>query len=494
MTNKKKSLSGQAKLVAERIHCLRDYLELLGEHGQCITWPEALMPEPDIRNVAVASGRDSMNAPAILFDKIKGYPGKRLVLGVHGSFSNIALLLGHSKGTSIKELFYELIGRWGSDEPLINRIKPEDAPVNQNRIESAINLYDLLPLYRVNEADGGFYIGKANIVSRDPLEPDNFNKQNVGIYRIQVHGPDRFSLLSVPSHDMAHMIRTAESKNLPLKIAVMIGNHPAMAMFAATPVNYDESEYAYASQMMGSPIDLTSSGNGLDVQAGAEMVIEAELLNNERTLEGPFGEFPGSYSGVRQVPVFKITAISHRDNPIFENIYIGRGWTEHDTLIGLNTCAPVYSQLKESFPEVVAVNALYQHGLTGIISVKNRFAGFAKSVALRALSTPHGLMYLKNLIMVDDFVDPFDLNEVMWALSTRTRASDIHVIPNMPLVLIDPAAEIPGKGHRLIIDATGFMPPDPVGADSRLVMPPAGNEIDELAKTIQQLQKHAESK
>jgi 3-polyprenyl-4-hydroxybenzoate decarboxylase len=103
-------------------------------------------------------------------------------------------------------------------------------------------------------------------------------------------------------------------------------------------------------------------------------------------------------------------------------------------------------------------------------------------------------MYLKNLIMVDEFVDPFDLNQVMWALSTRTRASDIHVIPNMPLVLIDPSAEVPGKGHRLIIDATSFMPPDIVGSDSKLVMPPAGAEIDDLAKYVQKLQREAESK
>lgn len=494
METKSKTLSAESKAVAERIHCLRDYLDLLSEHGQYIRWPDALMPEPDIRKIAVASSRDSMTAPAIMFDQIRGYPGKRLVLGVHGSFANIALLLGYPKGTSIKELFFELISRWGADKPLLDRVKPEDAPVNENRIENDINLYELLPLYRVNAFDGGCYIGKANVVSRDPLDPDNFGKQNVGIYRIQVHGPDLFSLLSVPSHDMAHMIRTAEENDLPLKVAVTIGNHPAMAMFAATPINYDESEYAYASQMMGSPIELTTSGNGLDIQAGAEMVIEAELINNERILEGPFGEFPGSYSGVRHVPLFKITAVSHRNDPIFENIYIGRGWTEHDTLIGLNTCAPVYSQLKESFPEVVAVNALYQHGLTGIISVKNRYSGFAKSVALRALGTPHGLMYLKNLIMVDEFVDPFDLNQVMWALSTRTRASDIHVIPNMPLVLIDPSAEVPGKGHRLIIDATSFMPPDIVGSDSKLVMPPAGAEIDDLAKYVQKLQREAESK
>jgi UbiD family decarboxylase len=216
-------------------------------------------------------------------------------------------------------------------------------------------------------------------------------------------------------------------------------------------------------------------------------------MNGVRSLEGPFGEFPGSYSGVRRIPRFKVTAISHRNDPIFENIYIGRGWTEHDTLIGLNTSAPIYAALIKDFPEVVAVNALYQHGLTGIISVKNRFAGFAKSVAMRALGTPHGTMYLKNLIMVDDDVDPFDLNEVMWALSTRTRAEDTIVIPNMPMIPIDPAAEVAGKGHRLIIDATSFMPPDKLGGDSKIVTPPAGPEIDAIAKVIQLLQNGGKS-
>jgi UbiD family decarboxylase len=262
-----------------------------------------------------------------------------------------------------------------------------------------------------------------------------------------------------------------------------------MPMFAATPVGYDESEFAYASQMMGAPLRLTTAVNGTDILADTEMVIEGELQLNQREVEGPFGEFPGSYSGVRKVPLFRVTGVSHRNNPIFENIYIGKGWTEHDTLIGLNTSAPIYAQLKKDFPEVAAVNALYQHGLTGIISVKNRFSGFAKSVAMRALGTPHGTMYLKNLILVDENVDPFDLNQVMWALSTRTRANDIIVIPNMPMVPIDPAAEVPGKGHRLIIDATSFMAPDNLGADPHLVDRPMGPEIDALMQRLNELQK-----
>ena len=488
MIDKTPTLSAAARAVAARIGSLRDFLEFLGEHGQCITWPDPVMPEPDIRNVSVAAGRDAMNGPAIVFDRITGYPGKRVAVGVHGSFSNLALLLGYPKGTTVKELFYDIVNRWGADRPLIERVSTGGAPVHEHRVEQDVNLYELLPLYRINEYDGGFYIAKANIVSRDPVEPDNFDKQNVGIYRIQVQGPDRLTILSVPAHDLGQQILMAESKGLPLKVAIMLGNHPAMAMFAATPINYDESEFAYASQMMGSPIRLAESGNGMDILADAEMVIEAELVHGEREFEGPFGEFPGSYSGVRRVPVFQVTAVSHRTDPIFENIYIGKGWTEHDTLIGLNTSAPIYAQLRQTMPEVAAVNALYQHGLTGIIAIRNRFAGFAKTAAMRALGTPHGTMYLKNIILVDEDVDPFDLNQVMWAMSTRTRASDIIVIPNMPMVIIDPAAEVPGKGHRLIIDATSPMAPDPLGADAHIVTPPAGPVVDELAKRILDLQ------
>ena len=121
--------------------------------------------------------------------------------------------------------------------------------------------------------------------------------------------------------------------------------------------------------------------------------------------------------------------------------------------------------------------------------MKNRFAGFAKSVALRALGTPHGLMFLKNLIMVDADIDPFDLNQVIWSLSNRTRADDIIVLPNMPLSDADPSAEVGGKGHRLIIDATSYMPPDKISVNNNLVESPAGTVIDELERVINDLRK-----
>jgi len=233
-TEKEVTLSAQAKAVAARIGSLRDFLDYLGEHDQCVTWPDAVLPEPDIRNVSVAAGNNVSTGPAVIFDKIRGYPGKRVAVNVHGSFGNLALLLGMPKTTPVRELFFEIIRRWGSDKPLLARVDPKNAPVHENRIDHGINLYDLLPLYRINAHDGGFYIGKACVVSRDPLDPDNFGKQNVGIYRIQVMGPDTFTLLSIPAHDMGRQMLMAEQHGKPLKVSVMIGNHPAMPMFAAT--------------------------------------------------------------------------------------------------------------------------------------------------------------------------------------------------------------------------------------------------------------------
>jgi len=130
-----------------------------------------VMPEPGIREVCVAAGQDVTGAPAILFDKIRGYQGRRLVTGVHGSWANLAVLLGHPKNTSIKSMFYDIISRWGSEKAQLPRIKPDQAPVHEVRIERDINLYDILPLYRINDFDGGYYIGKANVVSRDPNDP-----------------------------------------------------------------------------------------------------------------------------------------------------------------------------------------------------------------------------------------------------------------------------------------------------------------------------------
>ncbi len=113
---------------ARGISSLRDFLELLESEGQAITWNDRVTAEPDLRNIAVAASRDANGAPAIIFDNIVGYPGKRTVVGVHGSWDNIALLLGRPKGTTIRELFFEIAGRWGDAEAQISYVPMNAEP------------------------------------------------------------------------------------------------------------------------------------------------------------------------------------------------------------------------------------------------------------------------------------------------------------------------------------------------------------------------------
>ncbi|MBW8382813.1 MAG: UbiD family decarboxylase, partial [Youngiibacter sp.] len=193
--------------------------------------------------------------------------------------------------------------------------------------------------------------------------------------------------------------------------------------------------------------------------------------------EGPFGEFPGSYSGARLQCEIQITRITHRDNPIFENLYLGVPWTEIDYLMALNTSVPLYKQLKESMPEVVAVNAMYTHGMGVIISTKVRYGGYGKGVAFRLLSTPHGMPYTKIVIIVDEFVDPFNLEQVMWALTTRVKPDkDVSLIENCPGKPLDPSSFPAGMHTKMIIDATTPVAPEPNPRETQLLEKPVGSE------------------
>lgn len=178
---------------------LREFLELLEKENQLVRIKDEVMPEPDLS--AIGKSAPSMeSAPAILVEKIKGYKNS-VALNVHGSWQNHALMLGLPKDTPVKEQFYELDKKW-SKYP-IKPVWVKDAPIKEVKITKDINLFDILPLFRVNKYDGGFYISKALIVSKDPEDPDNFDKQNVGTYRIQVKGKDLVGIQPLPFHDIA---------------------------------------------------------------------------------------------------------------------------------------------------------------------------------------------------------------------------------------------------------------------------------------------------
>jgi UbiD family decarboxylase len=262
----------------------RDFREFIGkleQEGQLVRFHEEILPEPDVRGVGRGAVDLGPTGPAVLMDNIKGYKGKQLALNVHGSWANYAIMMGMPKNTSLKEMFYELARRWDRYPGEVKRV---NNPVcQQNVIRKNINLYEIFPLFRVNPYDGGCYFAKASVVTNDLDEPDEFDKTNVGMYRLQVQGPDTIGLGALPFHDLGMHVRHAEAANRPLPIAICLGVHPMLSVMACTPIAYGKSEYKYAAALDGAPMEIAKAlTSDLDIPAGCEYVIEGKVLPRQR--------------------------------------------------------------------------------------------------------------------------------------------------------------------------------------------------------------------
>jgi vanillate/4-hydroxybenzoate decarboxylase subunit C len=470
---------------------LRDFLAALDDNGQLLRITNEVAPEPDLGAAGRAVNELGENAPALLFENILGFEDARVALNVQGSWLNNALMLGLDKNTPVKAQFFEFVRRYRTFPGAVERRNA--APWQECVIDRPedINLFELLPVFRLNRNDGGCFIDKGVVISREPDRPDDVDRQNVGIYRFQIKGPNRLGIQPAPAHDIAIHLRQAEERGEDLKVAIAIGNDPVISCVAGMPILYDQSEYAMAGALRQKPYPIFNSPySGLDIPWGSEVVIEGHIKSRVREIEGPFGEFTGHYSGGRMMPVMDVTRVSYRMHPILESLYIGMPWTELDYMLAVNTSAPIYVQLKEQFPEVEAVNAAYTHGLLVIVSTRRRVGGFAKNVGLRVLTTPHGMGYAKVVIVVDETVDPFDLKQVMWALSTKFHpAHDLIVIPDASVVPLDPGSSPPGITHKIIMDATTPISPEVRGHYSQPVERPA--DVDAWLTKLMEMQRNA---
>lgn len=438
---------------------LREFLHALDGERQLLRVSDEVAAEPDLAAAACALAGMGTASPAIHFGAVAGFPHAEVVMNVHGSWPNHALALGMDADASPREQFTRFVDGYEKYPGEIERVA--HAPWQEVTIEQDINLFELLPVFRMNRGDGGFFLDKPCVVSRDPADWHNDDVENVGVYRLQVKGPNRLGIQTVPQHDIAVQLAHAEERGEDLPVAIAIGNEPLITLMAATPMEYDQLEYKMAAAMQGEPYQVVQLENGLDVPVGAQYVLEGRILSRQREVEGPFGEFPGFYSGCHLYPVIEIDRVSHRKDPIYDAVYVGRPWTELDYLQAMTTSAPIFAQLKQDFPEVVAVNALYTHGLVVIVSTRVRYGGFAKAVGMRLLTTTHGLGYAAIVIVVDEDVDPFDLNQVMWAMSVKVNpGGDVVMLPNLSVNLLDPAGVPNGMIQKMIIDATTPVAPD----------------------------------
>lgn len=296
---------------------------------------------------------------------------------------------------------------------------------------------------------------------KDARAEDGFN---LGIYRMQVLGRDRTYMRWLKHRGGAqHHARWKEEKREPLPAAVVIGADPGTIIAAVTPVPETLSEYHFAGLLRGKRVELVDCKTvPLKVPAQAEIVIEGLVSLDEQGQEGPYGDHTGYYNAAEDFPVFTVTAITMRREPIYLSTFTGRPPDEPSILAAaLNEV--FIPLLQQQFPEIVDFY-LPPEGCSyrvAVVSIKKAYPGHAKRVMMAVWSYLRQFMYTKWVIVVDEDIDARDWKEVIWAVSTRMDpARDITLIENTPIDYLDFASPESGLGSKIGLDATNKWPPE----------------------------------
>jgi len=301
------------------------------------------------------------------------------------------------------------------------------------------------------------------VVTKGPGEAreDNFN---LGIYRMQVLNKSQTIMRWLRHRGGAqHHARWAKEHTEPLPAAIVLGADPGTILAAVTPVPDTLSEYQFAGLLRGSRVELADCiTQPLKVPAEAEIVLEGEVSLSDYRDEGPYGDHTGYYNSVEKFPVFTVTAITMRKDPIYLSTYTGRP-PDEPSVLGEALNEVFVPLIRQAFPEIVDF-WLPPEGCSyriAVVSMKKAYPGHAKRVMMAVWSYLRQFMYTKWVIVVDDDINARDWKDVMWAIATRMDpARDITVIENTPIDYLDFAAPESGLGSKIGLDATNKWPPE----------------------------------
>ena len=396
------------------------------------------------------------NERPMLFNKIKNN-NMTAIGGVYGKREIIYDLLGFNKENRNFKFM----------EALVNP-KPykvlRNGPVKENVIKNNIDLLDILPINKFHEKDGSNYISAGVLVVKDP----ETGKFHTSVRRMQFLEGNKMSALFSASPKLSNDFLEAESRNEPLEVAIVLGYDATFLMATQySSTTYGVDKYEVDSGLRGEPLELVKcETNDLLVPAYAEIVLEGRLVPGKRELEGPFGELMGYYGKQSPQPYIEVDCITHRNNPIYQVAFPCR---EEHLVNGLIREMEMYFHLKTQF-DVKDVNISVGGGarFNGYISISKKREGEGKSAILAALGLQN---HLKNVIILDDDVDIYDLREIEWAIATRTQASmDVVIIKGALGTLLEPSHDIRNVTDKLGIDATKPII-DEKGIFERVVIP-----------------------
>ncbi|HVB49476.1 MAG TPA: 4-hydroxy-3-polyprenylbenzoate decarboxylase [Burkholderiales bacterium] len=316
-----------------------------------------------------------------------------------------------------------------------------------------------LPVQMCWPQDAGPLITWGLTVTRGPHKP----RQNLGIYRQQVIGPNRVIMRWLAHRGGALDFRdhALAQPGTPFPVAVALGADPATILAAVTPVPDTLGEYQFAGLLRGARTELVEClGSALQVPASAEIVLEGAIHPEDTALEGPFGDHTGYYNEVERFPVLTLERITMRREPIFHSTYTGKP-PDEPAMLGMALNEVFVPLLVKQFPEIVDFY-LPPEGCSyrlAVVSMRKQYPGHAKRVMFGVWSYLRQFMYTKLIVVVDDDVDVRDWKEVVWALVTRVDpARDTLIAENTPIDYLDFASPVSGLGSKMGIDATNKWP------------------------------------
>ncbi len=436
---------------------LRDWLaeiEAIGEL-QIITGAE---PKEEIGGLVDIFMR-KMGGPAVLFDEVPGYPkGTRVLANILTSAPRINVALGlPAKGTEM-----DLVQWWRGymrDAPMIKPVQVNGGPLCENILEGKdVDLYRI-PTPVWHELDGGPFIGTACLVI--VKDPDS-DWINYGAYRVQVHAKDVASVMISPGKHGRIIMQKYHDRGLPCPVAVVVGVHPAMFMLSGLELPYGKSEFEAAGGIFGEAVEIMNMPKtGLPVPANAEIAFEGYIHPNDKVQEGPLGEWTGYYSGdSRPEPAIRIETMMHRNNPILLGAIPAVPPNDNTFYLGSYRCGAIWNQLEAAgIPEVKGVWAHEAGGsrFWTTVSIKQLYGGHAKQAGMVAAHCLAGAYCNRWTIVVDDDIDPTNIDEVIWAMSTRVDTrEDIDIIEGGWSSALDPMCydgDTDRRNGRVIINA-----------------------------------------
>ncbi len=381
------------------------------------------------------------NGPAVLFDNIKDYPaGHRVIATIFGSHKLTALTLGcplDLEGVDLLKAWREKFRNFSPVPPEIVK----DGPVMENVMEGDDVDLNSFPAPIWHEHDGGRFLGTGcGVITMDP----DTGVANIGTYRCQIQEKNTISVkVNKGKHGRLNLQKYHEAGK-PCPVAISMGHAPSLFMAGWFPIN--APEYDVIGWLQGFPAQvITSPYTGLPLPATGEIVLEGEFpVEMDMPKEGPFGEWPGYYADttVGEIPLMDVKRVYYRNNPIILGVPPLKPPNNYIAIpLG---AVMLWDQLETAgIPGITGVwGYVYSEraGLLTVISIKQSYAGHSKQTLLAAVGASACAYGGKFVVVVDEDINVADLQDVIWAITTRCHVRDaVDIVKDVWISPADPA-------------------------------------------------------